>query len=83
MRIANGRILGIDNLSGHYRPESSSLGVVMEHLKSLGVPLEDVEWHAHAKHREAVDAAPLLCFTRDSMVNVVRPAVQMADTPRL
>jgi hypothetical protein len=79
MRIANGRILSIDNLSGHYRPDSSSLRVVMDHLKRVGVPSEDVEWHAYAKSLDASDAAPLPCFTKDSMVNIVRPAaVQMA-----
>jgi hypothetical protein len=79
MRIAEGRIFAIDNLSGHYRPDASSLRVVMEHLQALGVPLEHVEWQGYAKDQDAVDATPLPCFTKDSMVNIVRPAVQVAQ----
>lgn len=41
--ILRGRLLGIDNSSGHYRPPAASLGAPLARLASLGVALEHVD----------------------------------------
>ena len=41
MRVLNGRILEVDNFSGHYRPPAASLAVFAERMRQLGVSLED------------------------------------------
>ena len=41
MRVVCGRILSVDNCSGHYRPPAASLHVLEECLRSQGISLEE------------------------------------------
>ena len=44
MTIQNGKLLSLSNRSGHYTPQRSSLGLVLERLRQLGsVDLKEVE----------------------------------------
>ena len=41
MRVLNGKILEVDNFSGHYRPPAASLAVFAERMRQLGISLEE------------------------------------------
>jgi hypothetical protein len=41
--VHDGRLLAIDNSSGHYRPPAASLTVLITRLQSMGVPLDHVD----------------------------------------
>ncbi len=43
MTIAQGQLVKISNISGHYRPKPSSIALVLQRLKDMGVKTENVE----------------------------------------
>ena len=79
MRISNGRILEIDNFSGHYRPPAASLAVVVERLRQMGVVIEEtsVRTTSNGSHNGSLSAAssapPLIIDSHLSTTDVDRP----------
>ena len=48
MRVLDGRLISLDNGSGHYRPPPESLARVSAHLQSMGVHMARVSLHVCA-----------------------------------
>ena len=83
MTISEGRLLSIGNASGHYAPQPSCLGAVMEELAALGVAgLKHVDleltWNPITTQGE-FSASPSPSVIRPHSVKATGPVVPAAD----